>query len=324
MHPRLFELFSLQFPSYFVLLATGFVLATACGALWAKRVGHDPDVIVDLGIAMVIAGVIGARVAHVLFDGYLMDYVHLCTDPAKVAWKISQAECLAPIEPDILFGGGSPTTGVWDAAKGVCRPREVDCWAWARFWTGGLTYYGGFIGASLVAVWQLRRDRFPFWRAADMAGMFVPLGLGYGRMGCLLAGCCFGRTCALPWSLRFPGHSPASDKQFELHQLANAAQASLPVHPTQIYESLGCLAIATWLIVNLHPRKRYDGQVFVFFVAGYAILRFFLEFFRNDDRGALIGLSTSQIISVVLISAAAAFHWRRTQLQRGPLQPSAH
>jgi phosphatidylglycerol:prolipoprotein diacylglycerol transferase len=299
MNPGLFELFTIQFPSYFVLLATGFLLATACGTLWAKRVGYDPDVIVDLGIAMVIAGVIGARIGHVLFDGYLGDYVHLCTDPSQVAWKISRAECLAPVEPDWIFGGASDATGIWDAAQGVCRPKEADCWAWARFWTGGLTYYGGFIGASL-----------PFWKAADMGGMFVPLGLAYGRMGCLLAGCCFGRNSALPWALRFPPHSPATDKQLELHQLHSALQASLPVHPTQIYESIGCLLLSTVLIVYLHPKKRYDGQVFIAFLAGYAVLRFALEFFRNDDRGALLGLSTSQLIGLGLLTLAGYFHSR--------------
>ena len=310
MHPRLFTVFDFPFPSYFVLLLTGFALATACGALWAKRIGHDPDVVVNLGISMAIAGVIGARLAHVLFDGFFWDYVHLCSDPAKVAWKISREECLAPVAGDCLFGGGGDATGLWDVASRVCRPRQADCWAWANIMAGGLTYYGGFIGASLVAVWQLARDRFPFWRMADMAGMFVPLGLGYGRMGCLLAGCCFGRTCSLPWALRFPAHSPAADKQVQLGIIRSTVESSLPVHPTQIYESIGCLALAAFLILRLHGRKRYDGQVFLTFVAGYATLRFLLEFLRNDDRGGLLGLSTSQIIGAWLAALALFFQAR--------------
>lgn len=308
MHPRLFSFLDLPFPSYFVMLALGFMLATASGALWAKRVGHDPDIVVNLGISMVIAGVIGARLAHVAFDGFFWDYVHLCSDPAKVAWRIPRAECLAPVSGDCLFGGGGEATGVWDVAENVCRPRRADCWAWANIMAGGLTYYGGFIGASLVAVWQLRRDRFPFWRAADMAGMFVPLGLGYGRMGCLLAGCCFGRTCALPWALRFPAHSPAADKQVELGLLHSTADASLPVHPTQVYESIGCLVLAAILTLHLHGRKRYDGQVFLAFVAGYATLRFGIEFFRNDDRGGMLGLSTSQLIGIGMLALSGLLH----------------
>jgi len=313
MHSRLFTIFDFPFPSYFVLLLTGFLVATACGAVWARRLGHNPDVIVNLGISMAIAGVVGARLAHVLFDGFFWDYVHLCTDPAKVAWKISQQECLAPVGGDWLFGGGGQATGIWDATAGVCRPKGADCWAWANVMAGGLTYYGGFIGASAVAIWQLRRDNFPFWRAADMAGMFVALGLGYGRMGCLLAGCCFGNTCSLPWALRFPPHSPAVDKQFQLGQLHSESVSSLPVHPTQIYESLGCLLLAALLILRLHPRKRYDGQVFLTFVGGYATLRFLLEFLRNDDRGGWLGLSTSQLIGVGLAGLALFLQTRMAQ-----------
>jgi hypothetical protein len=74
---------------------------------------------------------------HVIADGYFWDYVHLCTDPARVDWKVEQALCVPRYH------------GVWDAAKGVCHPVETDCFAWAKFWAGGLTYYGGFIAASV-------------------------------------------------------------------------------------------------------------------------------------------------------------------------------
>ncbi len=308
MHGRLFTLFDLPFPSYFVLLVTGFIVATAMGVLWARRLGHDPDVIVDLGISMLIAGVLGARIAHVLFDGFFWDYVHLCTAPARVAWKISEAECVAPIPKDWLFGGDGAALGAWDSAARVCHPTRSDCFAWARFWQGGLTYYGGFLGASAAAYYQLRRDRFPFWRAADMAGLVVPIGLGFGRLGCLLAGCCFGLPSSLPWGLRFPSHSPASEKQALLGLVPNSAAVSVSVHPTQIYEAGGCLLLATALLLWLHGRKRYDGQVFFAFVAGYAILRFVLEWLRSDDRGGLLGLSTSQWIGVLLILAAGLGH----------------
>ena len=70
MQGRLFTWFDIPFPSYFVLLLTGFVFATAAGAVWAKRIGQNPDVVVDLGIAMLLAGVAGARLLHVLADGY--------------------------------------------------------------------------------------------------------------------------------------------------------------------------------------------------------------------------------------------------------------
>src|SRR5512137_2395003 len=97
MHPQLFRLFGeISFPSYFVLLVSGFMFATATGALWARRIGRDPDVVIDLGLAMLLAGVARARIAHVLFDGYFWDYVHVCTNPSLVDWHITREACLKP------------------------------------------------------------------------------------------------------------------------------------------------------------------------------------------------------------------------------------
>jgi phosphatidylglycerol:prolipoprotein diacylglycerol transferase len=313
MRPELFSALGVAFPAYFGLLVSGFLFATAAGALWARRIGQDPDVVVDLGIAMLIAGVAGARILHVFADGYFWDYVHLCTDPAKVDWQLTRVDCLS-----------SSYDGVWDAAKKVCHPKETDCFAWAKFWAGGLTYYGGFIGASVGAFFLLRRDRFPFWKAADMAGFAVPLGLAFGRMGCLLAGCCFGVESNAAWALSFPPRSPASEAQYKLHLLPSMSLRSLPVHPTQIYESAAALAISAFCMLVVHPRKRYDGQVFAAFVALYATARFLLEFLRDDDRGGFAHLSTSQLLGVVLLGAAIALHFIRGKLPLtpAPLPPS--
>lgn len=299
MQGRLFTLLDQGFPSYFVLLVVGFIFATVVGAIMAKRIGQDPDVFVDLGLAMLICGVGGARILHVLVDGYFWDYVHLCTNPSLVDLQLSQAEC-----------GNPDYNGVWNAAKGICVARETDCFAWAKFWNGGLTYYGGFIGASLAAWFLLRRDRFPFWKGADLAGLTIPIGLGFGRMGCLLAGCCFGIPTHAGLGLVFPSDSPASDWQHKHGLLASKFLASLPVHPTQVYESAASLGIALFCLFFVHPRKRYDGQVFLAFVALYAVARFMIEFLRSDDRGELAQLSTSQLIGLGLIGVAWAAHRR--------------
>ena len=310
MHSRLFTLFDIPVPSYFLLLVTGFIVATGVGALWAKRVGHDPDVVVDLGIAMLIAGVVGARLLHVVADGQFWQYVHLCADPSKVAWQITEAEC-----------NRGDIEGTWDAVRKVCVPvphrdplHQLDrCFEWAKFWAGGLTYYGGFIGASAAAVYVLRRDRFPFWRAADMAGIVIPIGLAFGRMGCLLGGCCFGAPTQSGWGLLFPGHSPASESEFKAKLLSSPFEPSLPVYPTQILESAAALGMAAFLGLWLHGRKRYDGHVFVAFMALYASVRFLLEFMRADDRGGLLGLSTSQLIGVAIVVFAIGVHRRRVR-----------
>ena len=314
MRPELFSALGVAFPSYFVLLVTGFFFATAAAVLWARRIGQDGDVMVDLGLAMLLAGVVGGRLLHVLADGHFSDYVHLCTDPSLVDWHVSKARCLS-----------HDWNGKWDPVTNLCHPSHTDCLAWAKFWAGGLTYYGGLIGASLVAVWLLRRDRFPFWKAADMAGFTVPIGLAFGRVGCLLAGCCFGATSDLFCALRFPPGSPASDAQPKAHMIGAADIWSLPVHPTQIYESLASLAVAAVCLWGIHPRKRYDGQVFVAFLALYAVVRFILEFWRRDERGGLVwagqtigalSLSTSQLLGLAMLCIAAGIHFRRRRRVR--------
>ena len=114
MHPDLFQLAGVAFPSYFVLLLSGFLFATAVGALWARRIGESADVIVDLGLAMLLAGVAGGRILHVFADGYFWDYVHLCTDPSLVNWPLDRGECLS-----------AAYDGVWDAAHGRLPSRRT-------------------------------------------------------------------------------------------------------------------------------------------------------------------------------------------------------
>jgi phosphatidylglycerol:prolipoprotein diacylglycerol transferase len=270
--------------------------------MWARKIGLNPDVVVDLGLAMLLAGVAGSRILHVLVDGYFWDYVHLCTDPSAVDWPLDRAECVS-----------KAYDGVWDTAKAVCHPKTADCFAWAKFWAGGLTYYGGFLGATGAAVWLLRRDKFPFWKAADMAGFAIPIGLCFGRMGCLLAGCCFGATTKLPWGLSFPPRSPASEEQAKEHLLKSMRMWSEPVHPTQIYESAASLAIAAFCLFWLLPRKRYDGHVFAASLALYAVARFLVEILRRDARGGAVGLSTSQLIGLGLVAAAFVIHRVRSK-----------
>ena len=299
MRPELFRVFDVAFPAYFVLLLAGFLFATAAGSIWARRIGRDPDVIVDLGLACLLMGVVGGRLMHVVADGYFMDYVHLCTDPSLVDWKVDQALC------------GPRYHGEWDAVKGVCHPKETDCFAWAKFWAGGLTYYGGLLGASAAAFYLLRRDRFPFWKAADMAGFTIPIGLGFGRIGCFLAGCCFGKRTDGWFAVSFPPHSNASDAQFKLGELESAGRWSHTVHPTQLYEAAVSFGIAALCLYVVHARKRYDGQVFAAFLALYAVGRFVLELLRADDRGGIGPLSTSQLVGLALVGVAALIHTRR-------------
>lgn len=309
MRPRLFEVFGQSVPPYFTLLLLGFAVAVFVGARASSRLGLDREVIIDLGLYAVLFGVLGGRILHVIADGYFWDYVHLCTDPAQVAWSVPFEECA---------GVG----GRWDAASAACRPAERNCFAWAEFWRGGLAYYGGLIAATAYGVRFLRKEGFPTGKGLDLAGMTIPLGLFFGRIGCFLGGCCFGEPWDGPWAVSFPPGSPASATQWRQRLLSSPDLPSLHVHPTQLYEAAGCLLIAALAMWGVAPRKRFDGQVMLFFLAGYALLRFAIEYVRADDRGSLLGLSTSQILgAAILAGCAGAWAWLSARTRRSLATP---
>lgn len=299
MFPSFGELLGEPIPAYFSLLMLGYTVAIYNVVRWAKRVGLDHQSIIDAGLASILGGVLGGRILHVLADGYFMDYVHLCTDPRLVSWKITEGQCTA-------------AEGLWDAVQRACHPRERDCLAWAKFYNGGLAYYGGLLGGTAAALWVLKRDRLPLLKVADITMTGVAMGLFFGRIGCFLAGCCYGVLADHPPGTSFPAWSPASEGQFREGLLAHPGMPSLPVHPTQLYEALGCLVLSVALSQWAPRRQRFDGQPTLLFLLGYAVLRFLLEYVRADDRGLYFGLSTSQWISL-LIAGLVALLWRRFQ-----------
>ena len=157
-----------------------------------------------------------------------------------------------------------------------------------KIWEGGLVFYGGLIPAAMVALWYMKRRRLPIWKLADLISSLIALGLSFGRIGCFLAGCCYGRETSLPWAVVFK--NPDS-----------LARLNVPLHPTQLYDAVNGLAI--FFFLNwMEKRKTFDGQIFWLFLFLYSVTRFFIEIFRDDPRGFLFGdfLSTSQAIGILL------------------------
>ena len=158
-------------------------------------------------------------------------------------------------------------------------------------------YTRGLIGALVVGVIHCRWKRIAVWPMTDVLAPSIALGYVFGRMGCLLNGCCYGRECSLPWAIRFPyGH--------ESHPH--------PVHPTQIYDSL--LNLLFYLgLAWLFRRKKFHGQVFATYLVGYAVLRSTVEFFRGDYPPAqhyLGGWATpAHLVSILIFLAGAALLW---------------
>ena len=153
-------------------------------------------------------------------------------------------------------------------------------------WHGGLVYYGGLIGASLAGIIYLRWKKQPLWKVADVMAPSIALGSVFGRIGCLLNGCCYGRVCDLPWAISFPPGNPLGSP-------------TTPVHPTEIYDALLNLVLYVFLAWLFH-RKKFDGQIFATYLICYAITRSFVEYFRGDYTNLHyhLGLTPAQWVSV--------------------------
>jgi len=170
--------------------------------------------------------------------------------------------------------------------------------------SGGV-FYGGLITATLVAFWYIRRHALPFWTTCDMFAPGIALGHVIGRMGCLMAGCCYGRQTTVPWAVTFTDPFAAANVGTPLN---------VPLHPTQVYEAGAELLILIFLLVTEKKGRPYPGRTFWGYMLLYAFSRFIIEFYRADERGFVMGLSTSQFISVLLapLSLAMLIYLRRT------------
>ncbi|HEV7842232.1 MAG TPA: prolipoprotein diacylglyceryl transferase [Pyrinomonadaceae bacterium] len=178
------------------------------------------------------------------------------------------------------------------------------------FLRSGGVFYGGLLGAILTGYLLVRRYGLPWWKTADAFAPGIALGQSIGRLGCFSAGCCWGKPTNLPWGVRFT----------ELGHEITGVPIDQHLHPTQLYESAATLLIFLFLIW-LHRRKRFSGQVILFYSVLYGVTRFLIEFVRDDPRGdiagltTLTGLSTSQLISLVVGIAGLVIlilRWRRS------------
>jgi phosphatidylglycerol---prolipoprotein diacylglyceryl transferase len=176
-------------------------------------------------------------------------------------------------------------------------------------WHGGLVFYGGLIGAIVAGAIYLCWKKLPLWKVADVLAPSIALGSVFGRIGCLLNGCCYGRACDLPWAITFPADNP-------LHPPTS------PVHPTEIYDALLNLGLYVFL-AWLFRRKKFDGQIFATYLLCYAVTRSFVEYFRGDYTNLHyhFGLTPAQLVSVPIfitgLALAAILSRRASEIKRG-------
>ena len=248
--------------------------ASLCAYRLQKRAGLDADLFLESLPWILLGAFLGARISHFLF----WESATLANDPA----------------------------------------------AFFRFWEGGMSITGGLAGGVLGAWLRLRQ--VDFWRYAAVTSPAVLLGQAIGRIGCFLNGDAWGIPTELPWGVSLPRFGTflpgfATDHQVSSDAwLWSVAQGftdpgslrTVPLHPTQLYEAFGDLALAG-LVLMLTGRKGLGPGVTWFYLGGYSILRFGLEFLHGDRDVTIwagmtalqLGLLTFALGSLALYGHAA-------------------
>jgi len=174
---------------------------------------------------------------------------------------------------------------------------------------------GGVVWAAVLAgiattVALCRAWRLPVASVLDSAAITLPVVQAIGRVGCLLAGCCHGSRCDLPWGVVY--RSP------EAHE-RTGVPLGIPLHPAPLYEAAYSLFVALPVLLAVRRHQRFPGEVMLAYLTVYGIGRFLVEFFRGDGARGLWfdgAVSSGQLVSLVITPVAAAI-WialrRRTE-----------
>jgi phosphatidylglycerol:prolipoprotein diacylglycerol transferase len=166
-----------------------------------------------------------------------------------------------------------------------------------KVWEGGLVFLGGPLLVVPFVIWYVKKYSLPIWKTIDTLTPGLVIAHAFGRLGCLSAGCCYGKPTGSSFGIRL--YSDLVEKHYH----------GIPLHPTQLYESMSLLILFLGLLY-LSKRKVFEGQVTLTYFLAYPVIRSIIEVFRGDIiRGFVIDdvLSTSQFISSLVFVAAAGF-----------------
>jgi phosphatidylglycerol---prolipoprotein diacylglyceryl transferase len=337
MHPVLFKIplpaWAVPMgPALFVLAGLGFLLAL----LGQRRGALD---LLVIGVLAVLSGVTGGFVFRgqqfVLESLPIYSYGAMLCASIVAGWFLTLALGARAGMPRELLANTYFVTAI--AALVGARALYVltnlhefnDLFDVLAVRRGGLVAYGGFLGGFLGSWAYLRRRGVALLPWGDIAVPSLASGLCLTRIGCYLFGCDFGKplSAAAPgWLKRlgtFPrwpsdvldgAGSPAWLQHVDLRGLSVSSRFSLPVHPTELYESLvGALLLA--MLWQLRARKRFEGELFFAFTFGYGYLRFLLEVVRDDSERGNFGpaLAEHVLVPAVLLIFAAAFAYGPAQ-----------
>lgn len=256
MNPVLFRIAGFPVSSYYLMVMLAIVTGFFMVAKESDRLGLERDVTVNAAIVAAIAGVIGARIQHVIFDGFFPVYLQ---------------------KPLAMF----------------------------YIWKGGLAVYGGVIFALFLTLVYLHLKKKPLLKYLDMFSYPVALGMAFGRVGCYLNGCCFGKISSSCMGVRFLKWGISAKNQFKRDIILDLSNEPFPVINTQLISVFFNLLIFVFLYFFVRRRYRKSGVPLGTWLVLYSIFRFIIEMFRADDRGMFFNnmLSTSQIVAVLTFAA---------------------
>lgn len=166
-------------------------------------------------------------------------------------------------------------------------------------WKGGLVLYGGLFGGIVTGILISWRRKIPIGGYFDAGAPSIALGLFFTRIGCFLNGCCYGKPTTSPFGVSFPEGSYAYIKHLREGLISPHSNFSLPVHPTELYESFGGLILFGIMLLLRRKKKIYSGEYMIIFLILYSLLRLGVEFFRGDHPSWFLStFTTPQVISL--------------------------
>ncbi len=150
----------------------------------------------------------------------------------------------------------------------------------------GFEFFGALFSGVIVFLIYTSRNQLPRLHTLDLLTPSIPLAHAFGRIGCFLAGCCYGRECSYTWSIIF--NHPDS-----------LAPQGIALHPTQLYESALLLLLTGLLLLSESYLRKKPGMMLPAYVIGYTVIRFIVEYFRGDPRGSVGRMTMTQLVAIL-------------------------
>lgn len=164
----------------------------------------------------------------------------------------------------------------------------------------GFVFYGAIFGGIAAAYVYSRHRKWDFLEIFDLAIPSVPLAQAFGRIGCFMAGCCYGKETESFFYVKFTN--------------SNYAPNGVHLIPTQLVSSLGNFVIFGILLLLDRKQNKRNGQLSAAYLIIYSIARFIIEYFRGDPRGTVFNIfSTAQFTCIFVFIAGIILYWKAPQ-----------